>query len=122
MAEKRRNAPDNIPIIGGNENQNRHRDDVAAEPADNHAVDGNGVQPIIEDIGDQGNENVGNDRQNLVAVNHPRPYRRRAKKYTKLLFFPPAVFNQLSVILIYFGMRLTYPSSIIMLKGNGLFS
>lgn len=118
FADRRQNFHQNIPILQGNENQNNRRVEDIAGNADNHAVDGNGAQAIHEEFPGQDNENEGNGQQNLAPVNQPRPYRRRPKKYTKLLFFLPAVFNQANIILMYFGTRLTYPSSIIMLKGT----
>ncbi|CAL1536644.1 unnamed protein product [Lymnaea stagnalis] len=59
-----------------------------------------------------------NDRQPLIE-----PVRRpnRPKKPSLLVYFPAAFFAQASVLLLYFGMKLTYPSSFIMLKGTVAF-
>ena len=47
----------------------------------------------------------------------PRPPPQKQISYTKLLYFPPALFDVTHVLLVYFGIQLTYPSSFIMLKG-----
>ncbi|CAG5123333.1 unnamed protein product [Candidula unifasciata] len=44
--------------------------------------------------------------------------RRINKKPSKLVYFPPAFFALAHVLLLYFGLKLTYSSSFIMLKGT----
>lgn len=44
--------------------------------------------------------------------------RRINKKPSKLVYFPPAFFALAHILLLYFGLKLTYSSSFIMLKGE----
>ncbi|XP_059155910.1 uncharacterized protein LOC131940984, partial [Physella acuta] len=61
------------------------------------------------------------------AANNPEPdrannqaqlgrNRRKIKKPSALIYFPAAIFSQSSILLLYFGVKLTYSSSFIMLK------
>lgn len=70
---------------------------------------------------------VADNRNN--AANNPEPdgannqaqlgrNRRRIKKPSVLIYFPAAIFSQSSILLLYFGVKLTYSSSFIMLKGK----
>lgn len=57
-----------------------------------------------------------------VEDNHDIPLlpkrNRRIQKPSALLYFPAAFFSQAGVLLLYFGVKLTYDSSYIMLKGK----
>lgn len=94
-------------IVNENGNTGRDEDNVATQSINQgeHADEDGDQQPLLRP-------------DNVQPVTQDRAFRRRVKTYSKLLFFPPAIFTQAHIILIYFGSRLTYPSSRIIFKGN----
>ncbi|XP_035825817.1 uncharacterized protein LOC101858271 isoform X2 [Aplysia californica] len=142
-------APDNRDHVGmnveeddGNIQQENHHPQVNAADDNERAnrAENNGEEEaptarlVINDDADN-NDDVANDanagdgndaeEEDRVLQFPPAPaYRprvRRQKKYTKLLYFPPAFFHVSFVLLTYFGMQLTYSSSFGMLKGTVAF-
>lgn len=63
----------------------------------------------------EGNEN--DEVAQPVREEEP-PQKRKNKQPSKLMYFPPAFFAQAHALLLCFGLKLTYSSSFIMLKGN----
>ncbi|KAI8795360.1 solute carrier family 35 member F6 [Biomphalaria glabrata] len=81
------------------------------ENNDNAPNQGEGENQAAEDEQNQ------NDQALLLHRNPPRQLR----SPSKLIYFPAAFFAQASVLLLYFGLKLTYGSSFIMLKGTVAF-
>ncbi|KAH9513419.1 hypothetical protein Btru_032975 [Bulinus truncatus] len=80
------------------------------------------VNEVVDDgnAADQGLiHNVGDDDQNQPLI-HVNP-KRRHKSPSVLIYLPAAFFAQASILLLYFGLKLTYGSSFIMLKGTVAF-
>uniref|UniRef100_A0A0B7A1Y0 EamA domain-containing protein n=1 Tax=Arion vulgaris TaxID=1028688 RepID=A0A0B7A1Y0_9EUPU len=80
------------------------------------------VEPISLDAGpEERNPNVADTDDVQLIQDEVAPRKRKNKKASKLVYFPPAFFYLAHILLLYFGLKLTYSSSFIMLKGTVVF-
>merc|ERR1719239_837612 len=121
-----KNPENEDQLLRGNEilnNVQEEQNPVEIEPREGEQEDPGNIAENFDIQGENGplinEEGVRQRRLHFPPrPNIPRPQPRRQTRYTKLIYFPPAFFDVSHVLLVFFGIQLTYTSSFIMLKGT----